>query len=70
MSDSATPDVPTAIEQVPSISAAANAYQLAMSQQAATPTSNASLAHAPDMIKDIVMTENTLDRPAVCLSHR
>lgn len=55
-------------EQVPaSISAAAHAYQVAMQQQSATPTATtlAPQAQAPDITKDVVMTDETPDRPAV-----
>jgi COMPASS component SDC1 len=69
MSEAATPDVPVT-EQAPSISAAAHAYQLAMNQQSTTPTSTASPAaqvQAQDMARDVVMSDGTPDRPAVCI---
>ena len=68
MSETPNLDLPPSDEQVPSISAVENAYQLAMSQQSAAPVSAASpAALAPDMAKDVVMSENTPDRAAVCL---
>lgn len=67
MSEAATTDVPPANGQVPSMSAAATAYQLAMSQQSATNTIPA--AHAQDLSKDVVMTERTPDRPEACLNN-
>ncbi len=70
MSQPNTPDLITQ-EQVPaSISAAAHAYQIAMQQQSATPAAAiipAPEAQAPDSTKDVVMTDGTLDRPAVGL---
>jgi hypothetical protein len=69
MSEAATPDVPAA-EQPPSISAAAHAYQIAMNQQSTTPTSTASpTAQIADTPRDVVMSDNTPDRPAVSIPH-
>lgn len=71
MSEAATPDIP-AEEQAPSISAAAQAYQLAMNQQSTTTTSTttSSGVHVADIPKDIVMSDSTPDRAAVSIFHR
>jgi len=69
MSQSGTPADFPAGEQPPSISAAAHAYQLAMQpNQSATPTSVASPA-APEMAKDVIMSDRTPDRAVVRLSN-
>lgn len=70
MSKATIPDIPVA-EQPPSITAAAHAYQIAMNQQSTTPTSTASpTAQIADMPKDVVMSDNTPDRPAVNIYRR
>ena len=54
----------TAPDSTPSsISAAAHAYQVAMQQQSSTPGSTP--AQISDTTRDVVMTDNTPDRPAV-----
>jgi hypothetical protein len=63
MSQPATPDVPASDQTPLGLGMAAHAYQPAMQQQSATPTSAAS--PAADMVKDVVMSDRTPDRPAV-----
>ena len=66
------PDTPTAApqEQIPaSTSAAAQAYQVAMEPESATPVAATPVpqAQALETTKDVVMTDGTPDRPAVSL---
>jgi len=65
MSPRDTPDVSMPDSSSTSISAAAHTYQLAMSQQSATPTSAASPAtQIPDSTRDVVMNDSAFDLPA------
>jgi hypothetical protein len=65
MAESATPEgAPEQIPTAPNISATATAYQAAMQQESATPTSAASPTALPSNMttRDIEMSDRTPDR--------